>query len=45
MSGALANPWALQTYFQTFAFTAVYSANMGFDEFFFLAAMLATLKL
>ena len=45
MNAALANPWALQTYFQTFAFTAVYSSNLGFDEFFFLAATLATLKI
>jgi len=45
ISGSLANPWALQIYFQTYAFTAVYSSNLGFDEFFFLAATLTTLKI
>lgn len=45
MSGSVANPWSLQTYFHTYAYTLVYSSNLGFDEFFFLSAFLMTLKL
>lgn len=45
MSASAANPWALQTYFHTYAFTAVYSSNLGFDELFFFASLFATLKL
>ena len=32
-------------YFQTYGYTAVYSSNLGFDEFIFLSTLLATLKL
>lgn len=39
------NPWILFHYFQGLGFTSVYSANLGFDEFFFLSSFLATLKL
>ncbi len=45
MSSAVFNPWRLQDYFQTVAYTAVYSANLGFDEFFMLSAFFTTLKL
>jgi peptidoglycan/LPS O-acetylase OafA/YrhL len=45
MSSAVYNPWTLQNYFQTYAYTAVYSSNLGFDEFFFFSAMLMTLKM
>ena len=45
MSSAVYNPWTLQNYFQTYAYTAVYSSNLGFDEFFFFSAMLMTLKI
>ena len=45
MSSAVYNPWTLEKYFQTYAYTAVYSANLGFDEFFFFAATLMTLKI
>lgn len=44
MSSAVYNPWTLQKYFQTYGYTAVYSANLGFDEFFFFSTMLMTLK-
>ena len=45
MSSAAQNPWTLQHYFTTYGYTAVYSANLGFDEFFFLSSLLATVKL
>lgn len=45
MSGSAYNPWTLQTYFQTVAYTLVYSSNLGFDEFFMLSAFFAYLKL
>lgn len=45
MSSAVYNPWTLQKYFQTYGYTAVYSSNLGFDEFFFFSALLLTLKL
>jgi len=44
MSSAVQNPWSLEYYFQTFAYTAVYSSNLGLDEFFFLSSLLCTLK-
>lgn len=45
MSGSAYNPWTLQTYFQTVAYTLVYSSNMGFDEFFMLSSFFAYLRL
>jgi len=45
MLSSVANPWSLQDYFHTYAYTLVYSSNLGFDEFFFLSAFLATIKL
>ena len=45
MSGSAYNPWALQDYFQTIAYTLVYSANMGFEEFFMLSAFFGYLKI
>lgn len=45
MSSAVYNPWTLENYFQTYAYTAVYSSNLGFDEFFFFSALLLTLKI
>ena len=45
MSGAVYNPWTLQQYFQTYGYTAVYSSNLGFDEFFFFSSLLMTLKI
>ena len=45
MSGSAANPWSLQDYFHTYAYTLVYSSNLGFDEFFFISAMLVTVKM
>lgn len=45
MSSAVYNPWTLQKYFQTYGYTAVYSSNLGFDEFFFFSSMLMTLKI
>ena len=45
MLSSVSNPWSLQDYFHTYAYTLVYSSNLGFDEFFFLSAFLATLKL
>ena len=45
MSSASKNPWTLQHYFTTYGYTAVYSSNLGFDEFFFLASLLLTVKL
>eukprot|EP00347_Sterkiella_histriomuscorum_P011994 403370301 len=44
MSSAVYNPWRLQDYFQTIAYTAVYSANLGFDEFFMISAFFTTFK-
>jgi hypothetical protein len=41
MSGTAYNPWSLQDYFQTVAYTLVYSANFGFDEFFMLSSFFA----
>ena len=35
----------MQDYFTTWGYTAVYSSNLGFDEFFFFSSMLATLKM
>ena len=45
MSSAVDNPWILFHFFQTPAYTAVISSNMGFDEFFFFTAILLTLKM
>lgn len=45
MDSAAMNPWTLFYYFQTYGYTAVYSSNLGFDEFIFLSTLLATLKL
>ena len=45
MVSSTSNPWSLEDYFQTYAYTAVYSSNLGFDEFFLLSAMLLTIKL
>jgi hypothetical protein len=45
MSSSVENPWSLQDYFHTYAYTLVYSSNLGFDEFFFIAAFLLTLKI
>ena len=45
MSSAVYNPWTLENYFQTYGYTAVYSSNLGFDEFFFFSSMLMTLKI
>ena len=45
MSSAVFNPWTLQHYFQTYGYTAVYSSNLGFDEFFFLSSFLLTVKI
>lgn len=45
MSSAVFNPWTLQHYFQTYGYTAVYSSNLGFDEFFFLSSLLLTVKM
>eukprot|EP00351_Strombidinopsis_sp_SopsisLIS2011_P003951 CAMPEP_0116870672 /NCGR_PEP_ID=MMETSP0463-20121206/673_1 /TAXON_ID=181622 /ORGANISM="Strombidinopsis sp, Strain SopsisLIS2011" /LENGTH=51 /DNA_ID=CAMNT_0004507629 /DNA_START=767 /DNA_END=922 /DNA_ORIENTATION=- len=45
MTGGVFNPWTLEFYFATFAYTAVYSSNLGFDEFFFLSTFLATVKI
>lgn len=45
MSSSVQNPWSLQDYFHTYAYTLVYSSNLGFDEFFFLSSFLLTLKL
>lgn len=45
MSGAAYNPWTLQTYFETVAYTLVYSSNLGFDEFFMLSAFFTYVKL
>ena len=39
------NPWTLQKYFQTWGYTAVYSANLGFEEFFFFGSLIMTLKI
>ena len=44
MSASSQNPWILGHYFTTWGYTAVYSSNLGFDEFFFFSSMLATLK-
>jgi len=44
MSSAVYNPWTLQQYFLTYGYTAVYASNLGFDEFFFLASVLTTVK-
>ena len=41
MSGTAYNPWSLENYFQTVAYTLVYSANLGFDEFFMIGAFLS----
>jgi len=45
ISGAVTNPWTLNSQFTTYQFTVIVSANLGFDFFFFLAATLATLKI
>ena len=45
MSGSAYNPWTLQDYFLTVAYTLVYSANLGFDEFFMLSAFFAYIKI
>jgi len=45
MAGTVFNPWALQDYFVTYAYTLVYSANLGFDEFFMLGTFFAYIKI
>ena len=45
MAGTAFNPWALQDYFKTYAYTLVYSSNMGFDEFFMLGTFFAYIKI
>jgi hypothetical protein len=45
MSGSAYNPWTLQTYFETVAYTLVYSSNLAFDEFFMLSSFFSYLKL
>jgi len=45
LDAAAKNPWVLFHYFQGYPFTAVYSSNLGFDEFFFLGSFLASLKM
>lgn len=45
MSSSVQNPWSLQRYFHTYAYTLVYSSNLGFDEFFFLSSFLLTWKM
>jgi hypothetical protein len=45
MSGTAYNPWTLQDYFLTIAYTLVYSANLGFDEFFMIATFFAYIKI
>jgi hypothetical protein len=44
MSGTAYNPWTLQDYFKTIAYTLVYSSNFGFDEFFLLSTFFTYLK-
>lgn len=45
MGGSAYNPWTLMDYFQTVAYTLVYSANLGFEEFFMLSAFFSYVKL
>ena len=45
MSGSAYNPWTLQDYFKTYAYTMVYSANLGFDEFFMISAFFSYIKI
>mmetsp|Transcript_14415 Transcript_14415/g.24578 ORF Transcript_14415/g.24578 Transcript_14415/m.24578 type:complete len:249 (-) Transcript_14415:842-1588(-) len=45
MAGTAYNPWALENYFKTVAYTLVYSANLGFDEFFMISAFVSYLKI
>lgn len=45
MGGSAYNPWTLMDYFQTVAYTLVYSANLGFDEFFMLSTFFSYVKL
>lgn len=45
MSGSAYNPWTLQDYFKTIAYTLVYSANFGFDEFFLLSSFFAYIRI
>jgi hypothetical protein len=45
MTGTAYNPWTLSTYFQTVAYTLVYSANIGFEEFFMFSVFLSYLKI
>jgi hypothetical protein len=45
MSGSAYNPWTLQDYFKTVAFSIVYSANLGFDEFFMLSSFFAYVRI
>ena len=44
ISSSTSNPWVLNRYFHTVAFTAVYAANMGFDQLFLISSFFATLK-
>jgi len=45
MTSSVLNPWRLEYFFKTYGYTAVYSSNIGLDEFFFISGMLTTLKL
>ena len=44
-SSSAKNPWTLQKFFQTWGYTAGYSANLGFEEFFFFGSIITTLKI
>lgn len=45
LAGAAFNPWTLQDYFKTVAYTLVYSSNLGFDEFFMLSSFYSYAKI
>jgi peptidoglycan/LPS O-acetylase OafA/YrhL len=45
MTSSVLNPWRLEYFFKTYGYTAVYSSNIGLDEFFFISGLLTTIKL